>query len=378
MDEDSKPRAFPETLQSLKNDVPLPAFVSDLARVEWALYEAAKSEILFDEAFEALAVNPTLTLVPATWKNLVGLVTGESDESALVQESTSVHIIIWRHPKTNKLRIREAEDADLLALKIAVEKIEPQKAAAMGKVSIDAVEARLHRAVSQGILMAPDPLIRREVLPTAELAPTLEPFVAADVFTLQWHLTQACDLHCKHCYDRSDRVPLPYAQAVEILDDFYSFCREMRVRGQVSFTGGNPLLYPQFKNVYKEASDRGFGVAILGNPSPIATIEKLLSITKPLYFQVSLEGLKAHNDTIRGKGHFKRTLVFLDQLRRLDIYTMVMLTLTRDNMDQVIPLAELLRDRADFFTFNRLSTVGEGALLLMAPPDAFQAFLHVY
>jgi hypothetical protein len=56
------------------------------------------------------------------------------------------------------------------------------------------------------------------------------------------------------------------------------------------------------------------------------------------------------------------------------MYTMVMLTLTRDNLDQVLPLAELLRDRADFFTFNRLSTVGEGASLQMPEKEAFEAF----
>jgi selenobiotic family peptide radical SAM maturase len=119
-------------------------------------------------------------------------------------------------------------------------------------------------------------------------------------------------------------------------------------------------------------------MAVLGNPSPVQQIEKLLDIVKPLYFQISLEGLETHNDDIRGKGHFKRALAFLDQLRRLDIFTMVMLTLSRDNLDQVLPLAELLRDRVDYFTFNRLSTVGEGARLLMAEPETFQSFLRKY
>ena len=57
---------------------------------------------------------------------------------------------------------------------------------------------------------------------------------------------------------------------------------------------------------------------------------------------------------------------------------MVMLTLTRDNLDQVLPLAELLRGRADHFTFNRLSAVGEGANLLMPDIEDFEAFLKAY
>jgi selenobiotic family peptide radical SAM maturase len=131
-------------------------------------------------------------------------------------------------------------------------------------------------------------------------------------------------------------------------------------------------------DIYKEAVDRGFGVALLGNPTPEREMMKLVDIAKPSYFQISLEGLEEHNDYIRGKGHFQRSLTFLDQLRSLDIYTMVMLTLTNDNIHQVLPLAEVLRDRADFFTFNRLSTMGEGARLLMAEPDTFQPFLRQY
>jgi selenobiotic family peptide radical SAM maturase len=57
---------------------------------------------------------------------------------------------------------------------------------------------------------------------------------------------------------------------------------------------------------------------------------------------------------------------------------MVMLTLTRDNLAQVLPLARLLEDRTDAFTFNRLSTVGEGAKLLMPEKTAFESFLREY
>jgi selenobiotic family peptide radical SAM maturase len=57
---------------------------------------------------------------------------------------------------------------------------------------------------------------------------------------------------------------------------------------------------------------------------------------------------------------------------------MVMLTLTRDNMDQVIPLAEILRDKADLFTFNRLARVGEGASLRLPEKERYTAFLESY
>jgi selenobiotic family peptide radical SAM maturase len=171
---------------------------------------------------------------------------------------------------------------------------------------------------------------------------------------------------------------MPYDTAIAILDDFYDFCQQMHVKGQVTFTGGNPMLYPHFFDVYQAAFDRGFGMAILGNPTPIEQVERLLNIDKPLYFQISLEGLAEYNDYIRGDGHFQRSLAFLDQLRQLDIFTMVMLTLSRNNLDEVLPLCNLLKDRADSFTFNRLSTVGEGAQLKMPLKEDFETFIRKY
>jgi len=57
---------------------------------------------------------------------------------------------------------------------------------------------------------------------------------------------------------------------------------------------------------------------------------------------------------------------------------MVMLTLTRDNLDQVLPLADLLKGRADAFNFNRLAAVGEGSGLLMPTKEDFKTFLRDY
>ena len=379
MDNDLDPRLFPDWLDAEKGSLNLPQFIVDLARVEWALHKIKQHTAPTKPNLDILTVNPNLNLVPVSHQNLVALMDQEKSHEAIeVQASEGMHIIIWPDPKTGQTQIREANDDDLLALKIVVEGINTQEAASVGGVTPGAIEAVIHRAIMQGILLSPKSLIRRDYpLPDA-VSPDHEEFRSADIFTLQWHITQACDLHCKHCYDRSDRPPLPYDTALAILDDFHDFCHAMHVKGQVTFTGGNPLLYPNFSDIYRETFEHGFGIAILGNPSPMHQIEKLLDIKKPAFFQISLEGLEAHNDKIRGTGHFQRSLVFLDQLREHGIYTMVMLTLSRDNLNQVLPLANILRDRTDFFTFNRLSTVGEGAQLFMAKPEDFQAFLKKY
>src|SRR5208337_2072544 len=107
---------------------------------------------------------------------------------------------------------------------------------------------------------------------------------------------QACDLHCKHCYDRSTRTPITLSNAMRILDDLRLFCNKKYVTGAVSFTGGNPLMHPEFLEIYHAAAERGFALAILGNPAPRERIAELIEIQMPAFYQVSLEGLRDHNN----------------------------------------------------------------------------------
>lgn len=198
----------------------------------------------------------------------------------------------------------------------------------------------------------------------------------AKVFTLQWHITNKCDLACKHCYDRRKLSPLTFKQGVSALEGLLYFCAMKRVKGSVCFTGGNPFLHPNFFKLYQEAVDLGFSISILGNPVPRIHLEKILKIHKPRYFQVSLEGLEEHNDKIRGRGSYSRAFKFLKLLKEMDISSAVMLTLTKDNINQIIPLSEKLKGYADCFTFNRLSCVGEGATLSLPNKSKYKKFLQ--
>jgi len=376
LDADLSGESFPAAIETLMTSLGLPGYLADLARLEWVYYRTKTDANSPAPPVDQLAVNPSLTLQALKWKNLACFFDDPAGGDPPIKAPT--HVMTWRHPQSGQLLCREATESDLLALKIAVEQIEPREAARQGQVTPGNIQAVIDQAVAQGILLSPDSRIRRDVQPHSANQPELQPFEAADIFTLQWHVTQKCDLHCKHCYDRSDRAALPLEQAREVLDDFYAFCRQMHVRGQVTFSGGNPLLYPHLEELYRMADRLGFGIAILGNPTPIEQLRRLVEIAPPLFFQISLEGLEDHNDYIRGAGHFRRSLAFLDDLRDLGIYSMVMLTLTRDNLDQVLPLADLLKGRTDAFNFNRLAAVGEGAGLLMPNREDFKTFLHDY
>jgi selenobiotic family peptide radical SAM maturase len=374
-DLDHNPENFPEVIVSYNLYSHLPEFLPELAHLEWSVSQVEEKSISIPGDQEDNAINPTLLLRELQWKNLANDV---GSPSAQAPEPGKEYILIWKHPEDGEVHMKVASPEDLLILKMISESIDRKEVAQIGAISTFVVDAAVDRAIDRGIIIAPPSRIRRD-FDIIEASPYAKKhFLISPSFTLQWHITQVCDLHCKHCYDRSDRSALTLEPALKIIDDLDTFCRERHVKGQISFTGGNPLLHPDFLSIYQTASDRGFTLFILGNPTTREQIETILSIQQPDFFQVSLEGLPEYNDFIRGHGHFEKTMRFLEILRELGVYSMVMLTLTNENIHQVLPLAELLHGKADVFFFNRLSKVGQGESLELPPRQDYISFLERY
>ena len=356
----------------------IPAFLPDLVRLEWHFEDILRSDDASQNAVNEIHVNPSLRLLDLAWKNLLPLLSPEKTGTDSEPVPGREFVLIWKDPRGNTVKYRVASQGDLLALKITGEHISPDDAAEEGNVSVGTIDSIIDEAVHEGILLSPPSRLVRDPSIFSVNDYVDESFLSSHSFTLQWHITQACDLHCRHCYDRSTRSPMSLEQGIRILDDVRMFCRNRHVMKAVSFTGGNPFLYPHFFDLYRAAAERGFSIGILGNPTEREKIEQLVSIRKPTHFQVSLEGLQDQNDYIRGKGHFKRIMEFLKVLKELDIFSMVMLTLTKSNMKEIIPLAEMLAGHADRFHFNRLSMVGEGANLILPEKDEYLAFIDSY
>lgn len=374
----SSPEQLEIGLRKLAGTGDVPPYVPDLARVEAAVHRKREGKGESEGPPDGIVVNPTLEILEVHWDHLADVVLSGSGVPNPFPGEVEEMLLVWRDLPSGAVRVEAASEETLLSLKIAIEGLDPVAIAREGSIPVGALDRCLDNAVSRGLLLRPPSKIERPGSHFAANRSLEEQYKTAEVFTLQWHVTQVCDLHCRHCYDRSDRSPLQYDQAISILDDVRAFCRSRYVRGQVTFTGGNPLLYPRFDDLYRAAAERGLATGILGNPTSRERLEDLIRIQPPVFFQVSLEGMREHNDFIRGKGFFDRVMAFLEILRELRIRSMVMLTLTRENMKEVLPLAEILRNKVDSFTFNRLSMVGEGAHLQLPTREAYAAFLEDY
>ena len=362
--------------ESLRTVVPESSWLPDLAAIEQAgcqlrLQPPAPE---FADNPDKVKINPSLEVIEVAWRGLLGVLEGRAQDPTPGAE----FLLFWRHPRTGLYRTEVASAADLLALKMIAEELNPRAVAVANAQPVGAIDRVVEKAVLRGLLLSPPSKLTRspdEFFIGSEIASS---FLSSPAFTLQWHITQKCDLHCRHCYDRSDQADIALNQGVQLLDQMRDFCLNHHVYGQISFSGGNPFMHPDFFTLYRAAAERNLIVAVLGNPVTEQKLRDLIAIEPPAFYQVSLEGLKEHNDEIRGPGNFAAVISFLQILRDNQVPSRVMLTLTENNMSEVLPLAEFLRDKADLFTYNRLSMVGEGTALQSALGTNYQDFIRNY
>jgi selenobiotic family peptide radical SAM maturase len=282
----------------------------------------------------------------------------------------------WTDPVTGAALTEAAGPDELLGLKIVGEGLSLTALSREHGLPVRQFYGLLSRLDRRGILKAPSTLLRRD--PAVFNSTTDDVWLTATTFSLQLHVTNACNLHCRHCYDRAQRAEMTVAQANRVMDELERFCKRHWVEGVIDFSGGNPFLHRGFPEMYQEAARRGYELPIIGNPVSREQLEAICSIKRPSVYQVSLEGRRTHNDWIRGAGSYDRAMAFLSILRETAVESAVMLTLTAGNISEVLPLAAVLEGRTDAFCFSRLSRSGEGANLAESDPASYRALLKRY
>lgn len=154
-------------------------------------------------------------------------------------------------------------------------------------------------------------------------------------FVMQWHLSEACNLKCLHCYQENHQpVQLGYDKLLMILEQYRELLKSLNMRGHINLTGGEPLCSPYFIKLLQEFNkDRDlYSFSILTNGTLITEeIAKKISEYKPSYVQVSLEGGRKINDYVRGKGVYKKVGKAVKLLKKYNIFVSVSFTATSLN-----------------------------------------------
>ena len=127
-----------------------------------------------------------------------------------------------------------------------------------------------------------------------------------EYFAFQWHITEACDQRCKHCYIYALGSHAKF-QAMALEDMVRAFCRRAGRLPYFYLTGGDPILHPQFWQLAGLLKERDLPFAILGNPFHLTddVCQKLRDHGCRKY-QLSLDGLRETHDRIRRRVQVER------------------------------------------------------------------------
>ena len=215
-DSSEKPETFPKFLENLKNKSFIPDYLPELAKLELTKYKLEHDESDFPEAADTFILNPTVVILQHSWRLASFLSSSSPGGIFSMPQKAEEYVLVWKHPDSGEIRVKAADDADLLALKVVAEDTDLEQLARSETITRGKIEETLFRAADRGILLAPASRFRRDTRRFEIRTDIPRRYLSARYFTLQWHITHACDLHCKHCYDRTKRSPLTLDQGYGI------------------------------------------------------------------------------------------------------------------------------------------------------------------
>lgn len=181
-----------------------------------------------------------------------------------------------------------------------------------------------------------------------------------EYFAFQWHITEACDQRCKHCYIYALGSHAKFQEmAVEdmstVIQNCQTFCKKAGRLPYFYITGGDPILHPQFWTLAELLKERDLPFAILGNPFHLTDeiCERLRAYGCRKY-QLSLDGLRETHDRIRRPNSYDETLAVIPMLRRAGIAVAIMATVSKWNVAEIPALVDVaVEHEADIFAFAR-------------------------
>lgn len=186
-------------------------------------------------------------------------------------------------------------------------------------------------------------------------------------FYVQWHIIEACNLRCKHCYQNSFSPTgmLVGTEIEKLFNNLIQFLKKTNQRLTIDVTGGEPFLHPDFWNICemleKNSTVERFGIITNGTLLTKDTLQRITSFSKAKTIKVSCEGSeKEFFEYIR---HFSYNR-FIDILKLLSLFKgekLLIFTIMENNSNQISGLFELVEKYGlDGFILERFFPMGKG------------------
>jgi radical SAM protein with 4Fe4S-binding SPASM domain len=209
-------------------------------------------------------------------------------------------------------------------------------------------------------------------------------------FFIQFHLTERCNLRCRHCYQTGGHTAeLSLAEIIEVLDEVAEMLADWRAAYGLEFspsfnvTGGEPFLREELFEIIAAMTARGFATYLLTNGTLIdKTRAQRLAGLGVKGVQVSLEGPAEIHDQIRGAGSFAASRQGIGQLLAAGLTVTLNATLSEMNAGYFREMVEYAGQLGvQRLGFSRLVPSGRGLGLLdrmLAPARLSEIYAEIF
>lgn len=210
-------------------------------------------------------------------------------------------------------------------------------------------------------------------------------------FFVQWHLTENCNLRCKHCYqtDRTENPELNLSEMRDVIREVSEMLQgwaenyDMHFSPSFNLTGGEPFFRPDLFGIIGEIKKSGFEVNLLTNGTLVHQEHaRRLAQLGVEGVQVSIEGPEKVHDSIRGHGSFTQALWGIRNMVKAGLRVTLNMTLSKLNAYCLKETLILARSTgAGKFGFSRLVPAGRGRLLsreMLKPEEVKQLYQRLH
>lgn len=160
---------------------------------------------------------------------------------------------------------------------------------------------------------------------------------------VNWAVTGKCNYNCLHCfnagYERESCDGFSREQAFRLIDEFCE-CGIMNV----TITGGEPLLYPDFMDIVRYMDRKGLHLKAINTNGALITqkmLEELYEFTPNTLFKISFDGFGYHDWLRNRQGAEKEALLKINQLLANSFRVQIQTNLHRKNKDSILRTAKV-------------------------------------
>jgi len=190
-----------------------------------------------------------------------------------------------------------------------------------------------------------------------------------DPFHIQWHITNVCNLHCKHCYqeDFSKNNDLEWAGLKWVSDNILATLSEWNRKACLHLTGGEPLLKEELFSLLNYLDPKPeieeLGIITNGLLFSREVVKRLSAFPKLKKIKISLDGADAEvHDSIRQKGVFEKVIQSLPMIKQENRFEIIlMVTVMKRNYRSLPSLIRLCQNLSvDGLILERFIPLGRG------------------